>query len=146
MGGSSLLRALIKKGIVTDLARVVHHLDLSNPAMTSTINSTFKPLELLLRYLNQPSPTTNKTQPAPTSQPLDNASAAQQGAEEEVGMRDVVDEMVSAASDADHPLASVLLQGAVLGVLRGDFWFCCFGVLFLLGVLLWWWLCYCCII
>ena len=50
----------------------MHHLDLSNPALSTTINTTFKPLELLIRFLNQPSnkqPTTQ--QAADTAVPED---------------------------------------------------------------------------
>jgi E3 ubiquitin-protein ligase HUWE1 len=49
-------RLLIKKGLVTDLARVVHSLDLSSPYLASTVNAALKPLETLSRAVNTPPP------------------------------------------------------------------------------------------
>ena len=42
-------------GIITDLARVTHNLDLSSPNVSATINAVLKPLETLTRSVNQPS-------------------------------------------------------------------------------------------
>ncbi|XP_028966633.1 E3 ubiquitin-protein ligase HUWE1 [Galendromus occidentalis] len=44
---SRLIHLLIKKGILGDLARVSHSLDLSSPHLAATINSALRPLELL---------------------------------------------------------------------------------------------------
>lgn len=49
-----ITRLLLRKGLVTDLARVPHSLDLSSPNMASTINSALKPLETLSRIVNHP--------------------------------------------------------------------------------------------
>lgn len=49
-----MVKILIRRGLVTDLARVPHSLDLSSPYMASTINATLKPLETLSRIVNQP--------------------------------------------------------------------------------------------
>ncbi|KAJ3586121.1 hypothetical protein NHX12_012522 [Muraenolepis orangiensis] len=43
------------KGLVNDLARVPHSLDLSSPNMANTVNAALKPLETLSRIVNQPS-------------------------------------------------------------------------------------------
>lgn len=49
-----MVKVLIKRGLVSDLARVPHSLDLSSPHMALTINSALKPLETLSRIVNQP--------------------------------------------------------------------------------------------
>ncbi|XP_063952392.1 E3 ubiquitin-protein ligase HUWE1-like isoform X2 [Lytechinus pictus] len=55
LGGMNIItRLLLRKGLVTDLARVPHSLDLSSPNMASTINSALKPLETLSRIVNHP--------------------------------------------------------------------------------------------
>lgn len=49
---NNIVRILLRRGLVTDLARVTHSLDLSSPHMAQTINSTLKPLETLSRIVN----------------------------------------------------------------------------------------------
>ena len=51
---NNIVKILLKRGIVTDLARVPHSLDLSSPSMSATINAALKPLETLCRIVNQP--------------------------------------------------------------------------------------------
>ncbi|KAK6177350.1 hypothetical protein SNE40_015469 [Patella caerulea] len=50
---NNMVKILIKRGLVSDLARVPHCLDLSSPYMANTINSALKPLETLSRSVNQ---------------------------------------------------------------------------------------------
>lgn len=63
---------MMKKGIITDLARIPHSLDLSSPKMATTINAALKPLETLSRIMSQPSgantsPTKLKPKPRDSS-------------------------------------------------------------------------------
>jgi E3 ubiquitin-protein ligase HUWE1 len=51
---NNIVKCLLKRGLVTDLARITHSLDLSSPYMSSTINAALKPLETLSRSVNQP--------------------------------------------------------------------------------------------
>ncbi|XP_023229433.1 E3 ubiquitin-protein ligase HUWE1-like [Centruroides sculpturatus] len=51
---NNIVRVLLRKGLVTDLARIPHCLDLSSPHMPATINSALKPLETLSRLVNLP--------------------------------------------------------------------------------------------
>ncbi|XP_048511685.1 E3 ubiquitin-protein ligase HUWE1 isoform X4 [Athalia rosae] len=53
---NNIIRIMVKKGIVTDLAKIPHSLDLSSPNMAGTINAALKPLETLSRIINQPIP------------------------------------------------------------------------------------------
>ena len=46
-------RMLVRKGMITDLARAVHCLDLNSSHLVSTINTILKPLESLTRFVNQ---------------------------------------------------------------------------------------------
>uniref|UniRef100_A0A8C2MHS9 E3 ubiquitin-protein ligase HUWE1 n=1 Tax=Cricetulus griseus TaxID=10029 RepID=A0A8C2MHS9_CRIGR len=54
-GMNNIIRLFLKKGLVNDLARVPHSLDLSSPNMANTVNAVLKPLETLSRIVNQPS-------------------------------------------------------------------------------------------
>lgn len=54
---NNMVRMLLRKGLVSDLAKIPHSLDLSSPRMTSTINAVLKPLETLSRIVNQPQTT-----------------------------------------------------------------------------------------
>ena len=51
---NNIVKILIKRGLVTDLARIPHSIDLSSPYMAATINAALKPLETLSRSVNQP--------------------------------------------------------------------------------------------
>ena len=46
-------RLLIRKGIISDLARAPHSLNLNSSMLTGTINSILKPLEALTKIVNQ---------------------------------------------------------------------------------------------
>ncbi|XP_037679708.1 LOW QUALITY PROTEIN: E3 ubiquitin-protein ligase HUWE1-like [Choloepus didactylus] len=54
-GMNNIIRLFLKKGLVNDLARVPHSLDLSSPSVANTVNAALKPLETLSRIVNQPS-------------------------------------------------------------------------------------------
>jgi len=64
---NNIVKCMVKRGLITDLARVSHALDLSSPSMAATVNAALKPLETLSRIVNQPSgllpPTQNKSKP-----------------------------------------------------------------------------------
>lgn len=51
---NNIVRALLRRSLVTDLARITHSLDLSSPHMAATVNSALKPLETLSRIVNIP--------------------------------------------------------------------------------------------
>merc|ERR1719483_1882435 len=51
---NNMVKVMLKKGIINDLARVTHSLDLSSPNVTATVNAVLKPLETLSRIVNQP--------------------------------------------------------------------------------------------
>lgn len=52
---NNMVRVLLRRGLLTDLARIPHNLDLSSPHMAATVNSALKPLETLSRIVNLPS-------------------------------------------------------------------------------------------
>ncbi|KAI8504284.1 E3 ubiquitin-protein ligase huwe1, partial [Branchiostoma belcheri] len=52
---NNMIRIFLRRGLVTDLARIPHSLDLSSPNMATTVNAALKPLETLSRIVNQPS-------------------------------------------------------------------------------------------
>ncbi|OTF71675.1 E3 ubiquitin-protein ligase HUWE1-like protein, partial [Euroglyphus maynei] len=51
---SPLIKLLIRKNLITDLAKVIQYLDLSSPMMTTTVNSLLKTLDFLSKTLNTP--------------------------------------------------------------------------------------------
>ena len=65
---NNIVKCMVKKGLITDLARVTHALDLSSPSMAATVNAALKPLETLSRIVNQPNPgllAHNQSKPKP---------------------------------------------------------------------------------
>jgi len=50
---NNVMKLLLKKGLVSDLARVPHSLDLASPNFVATINCLLKPLEKLSGVVNQ---------------------------------------------------------------------------------------------
>ena len=51
---NNMMKILVKKGVLVDLARIPHSLELSSPFLANTINSALKPLETLSRSVNSP--------------------------------------------------------------------------------------------
>ncbi|XP_066283508.1 E3 ubiquitin-protein ligase HUWE1-like [Branchiostoma lanceolatum] len=58
---NNMIRIFLRRGLVTDLARIPHSLDLSSPNMATTVNAALKPLETLSRIVNQPSTMVGKS-------------------------------------------------------------------------------------
>ena len=56
---NNIVKNLLKRGLVTDLARIPYSLDLSSPYVAATINAVLKPLETLSRSVNQAVPNAN---------------------------------------------------------------------------------------
>lgn len=50
---SQFVRMLIRKGVITDLSKAVHSLELSSPLLTMTMNSLLKPLESMTKIITQ---------------------------------------------------------------------------------------------
>lgn len=89
---NNTMKLLIKKGLISDLARVPHSLDLSSPNLVATVNSVLKPLEKLSSIVNQPNSTPPKTQTAVSGQASDTtvvtegqSATSQQQTSQEIG-------------------------------------------------------------
>ena len=54
MTNNNMMKILVKKGVLMDLARIPHNLELSSPFLANTINAALKPLETLSRSVNSP--------------------------------------------------------------------------------------------
>ena len=59
---NNVVKFMLERGLVNDLARIPHSLDLSSPLMAITVNAALKPLEALSRivYLPPAAPTGGK--------------------------------------------------------------------------------------
>lgn len=58
-----MVKFMLKRGLVTDLARIPHSLDMSSPLMAFTVNAALKPLESLSRIVNLPPAAANSARP-----------------------------------------------------------------------------------
>lgn len=72
---NNMVKVMLKKGIITDLARVTHSLDLSSPNVAPTVNAVLKPLETLSRIVNQPTGLTGPSRGAKNKAGAANAGA-----------------------------------------------------------------------
>ncbi|XP_063994967.1 E3 ubiquitin-protein ligase HUWE1 isoform X2 [Diachasmimorpha longicaudata] len=94
-----IVRIMLRKGIITDLAKIPHSLDLSSPYMAGTINAALKPLETLSRIINQPMPgTVNNKFPKPKNRTIQ---------EEPIG-----DQTGTTTSDATHAVGEEVNEDA----------------------------------
>ncbi|KAF8790741.1 E3 ubiquitin-protein ligase HUWE1 like protein [Argiope bruennichi] len=104
---NNIVKILLRKGIVVDLARIPHYLDLSSPHMAATVNSALKPLETLSRIVNMPSGHI-------TSKAKGKSSSAA------IEIRDVVPEAMeedaSARSDVSLPYRGTESQGQDISI------------------------------
>ena len=77
---NNMVKMMLKRGLITDLARVSHSLDLSSPNVATTINAVLKPLETLSRIVNQPTSvlSTSANKPKPRNGPISN-NATEEG-------------------------------------------------------------------
>ena len=80
---TNMVKVMLKKGIITDLARATHNLDLSSPNVAATVNAILKPLETLSRIVNQPTgmstPRTGKNKNTGNGTNEQNSTAANNG-------------------------------------------------------------------
>ncbi|XP_015788441.1 E3 ubiquitin-protein ligase HUWE1 isoform X3 [Tetranychus urticae] len=53
-GLNNMVKIMLRRGIVNDLARITHSLDFSSPHMALTVNAALKPLETLSKIINLP--------------------------------------------------------------------------------------------
>ena len=77
---NNIVKVLLRRGVVADLARIPHSLDLSSPLVATTMNAALKPLEILSRIINSPGPlssTNAKTGKNKTEQELDETTTEQ---------------------------------------------------------------------
>ncbi|GFY42597.1 e3 ubiquitin-protein ligase HUWE1 [Trichonephila inaurata madagascariensis] len=85
---NNIVRILLRKGIVVDLARIPHYLDLSSPHMAATVNSALKPLETLSRIVNIPSGhATSKTKGKGSGAAVEIRDAVPEAMEEDASAR-----------------------------------------------------------
>ena len=62
-----ILKLVLKKGLMADLTRIPHHLDLTSGELCGTLNSLLSTLEIISRIVNQPV-AVNPSRPKPRSE------------------------------------------------------------------------------
>ncbi|XP_053227372.1 E3 ubiquitin-protein ligase HUWE1 isoform X3 [Podarcis raffonei] len=102
-GMNNIIRLFLKKGLVNDLARVPHSLDLSSPNMANTVNAALKPLETLSRIVNQPSSLFGSKSASSKSKAEQDAQGAAQDANS--GQQDAGESGEAEAPEEDHDVA-----------------------------------------
>ncbi|XP_066470425.1 E3 ubiquitin-protein ligase HUWE1 isoform X2 [Tiliqua scincoides] len=102
-GMNNIIRLFLKKGLVNDLARVPHSLDLSSPNMANTVNAALKPLETLSRIVNQPSSLFGSKSASSKSKAEQDAQGAVQDASS--GQQDAGESGEAEAPEEDHDVA-----------------------------------------
>uniref|UniRef100_A0ACB8ENN4 E3 ubiquitin-protein ligase huwe1 n=1 Tax=Sphaerodactylus townsendi TaxID=933632 RepID=A0ACB8ENN4_9SAUR len=102
-GMNNIIRLFLKKGLVNDLARVPHSLDLSSPNMANTVNAALKPLETLSRIVNQPSSLFGSKSASSKSKAEQDAQGAAQDANS--GRPDAGESGEAEAPEEDHDVA-----------------------------------------
>lgn len=80
---NNIVRLFVRKGLVTDLARIPHSLDLSAPHMFATINAILKPLETLSRFVNLPNQSNQTKHHAPPAKKACSSSSSSSDLPEE---------------------------------------------------------------
>lgn len=100
---NNIVRLFVRRGLVTDLARIPHSLDLSAPHMFATINAILKPLETLSRFVNLPDQLGQTRDQAPPSKKACSSSSSSSDMPEDEANGEVsgVDEREEDADDED---------------------------------------------
>uniref|UniRef100_A0A8C5SY30 HECT-type E3 ubiquitin transferase n=1 Tax=Laticauda laticaudata TaxID=8630 RepID=A0A8C5SY30_LATLA len=102
-GMNNIIRLFLKKGLVNDLARVPHSLDLSSPNMANTVNAALKPLETLSRIVNQPSSLFGSKSASSKSKAEQDAQGVARDASS--GQQDAGESGEAEAPEEDHDVA-----------------------------------------
>ena len=66
---NNIVKILLKKGLVIDLARIAYNMDMASPNMAMTVNCALKPLETLSRVVNHPQNVITKNNASKSKQP-----------------------------------------------------------------------------
>jgi E3 ubiquitin-protein ligase HUWE1 len=100
-----IVRIMLKKGIITDLAKIPHSLDLSSPNMAGTINAALKPLETLSRIINQPMPGAVNKFPKPKNRSAQEPIGEQTGTTTSEATNAVGEEANEDAENTEHDIS-----------------------------------------
>lgn len=104
---NNIVRLMLRKGIVNDLARVSHCLDLSSPNFSFTINAALKPLEALTRIVNQPVTATSSNKSKKSHQAVDDSGATQSGTTSTEATNAQGEEAAEDTENTEHDVSAV---------------------------------------
>ena len=111
-----IVKNLLRRGLVTDLARVTHSLDLSSPNMAQTVNATLKPLETLSRIVNiPPQMAVRSGKVMPPMQTASNTEAMEEDVSMAINNSQTVTFSVDQANPNDHNVAQVVSDDNAFG-------------------------------
>ncbi|KAK2707710.1 E3 ubiquitin-protein ligase HUWE1-like [Artemia franciscana] len=114
-----LVKVMIKRGIVSELARASYCLDLSSPNLAATVNAVLKPLEFLTRVVNIPVPSplarsqgpqaaANVSEPTPQTTEGDAQAEAHPGEDTERTENDLSTTNDPIVEDAENVLEEIM--------------------------------------
>lgn len=104
-GMNNMIRVMVRKGLVTDLARIPHSLDLSSPNMAATINAALKPLELVSRIVNLPSFVPTSSSKKKNTQNEDSQQPAGTGTTNSEATRAQGDDNIEDTENTEHDIS-----------------------------------------
>ncbi|KAK7867832.1 hypothetical protein R5R35_008271 [Gryllus longicercus] len=102
---NNIVKVMLRKGLLTDLARIAHYMDLSSPHVVNSINAVLKPLETLSRIVNQPSTTPPSKAGKAKPQVHANGSAEHTGTTTSEATHAQGEETVEDAENTDHDIS-----------------------------------------
>ncbi|CAL4102721.1 unnamed protein product, partial [Meganyctiphanes norvegica] len=107
LGMNNMIRVMVRKGLVTDMARIPHSLDFSSPNMATTINAALKPLELVSRIVNLPSfvPVSSSKKKNPSTTVEESAAALGTGTTNSEATRAQGDDNTEDAENTEHDIS-----------------------------------------
>ncbi|XP_065351363.1 E3 ubiquitin-protein ligase HUWE1 isoform X4 [Cloeon dipterum] len=116
---NSIVRIMIKKGILTDLSRIPYSLDLSSPNLQATVNGLIKPLETLTRIVIHPPSTVKDGKKSKTgaqdagSQTSTGNSATgnsrrTQSTSESMGLEELMEHLMESARDGGGVVQDIM--------------------------------------
>ncbi|CAL4112860.1 unnamed protein product, partial [Meganyctiphanes norvegica] len=104
---NNMIRVMVRKGLVTDMARIPYSLDFSSPNMDTSINASLKPLELLSRMWPSFVPVLSSKKKNPSTSVEESAAALGTGTTNSEATRAQGDDNTEDAENTEYDISVV---------------------------------------